>query len=425
MHRYHNGSWVSYSREDGLPDFNANAVHEDSQGRIWVGTAKGIYVYNPQADPDPPKAFMVEDKNVKTIAPDGEAQFVFTGIDKWKYTEKERLLYSHRIDLADWSPFTSDSVATVANMNSGNHVFEVRSMDRNWNVSEPVSWDFTVLKPWYRMPAFIAIITIGTLVIFTLAWFLSKRHFQLRHAYAQVQEANEELRVLDQMKSSFVSQASHDLRTPLTAIKSSLDNLKRGVGGGLSEKQAHVIQRALNSVDRLTHLINDILDINRVESGRMVLEKSDIDFGAVVQNAVYENHPAADQKQINLTVQGLEDQHPVHVDSGKMERVVGELIGNAIKYTHKGGQVTVTLEQDNNQVVLTVQDSGIGMTPDECAKIWSRFYRTRASQEMAKGSGLGLSIAKELIDLHGGTLTVESEAGAGSAFRLSLPMRVP
>ncbi|MFB3789105.1 MAG: ATP-binding protein [bacterium] len=425
VHRYRNGSWVSYSVDEGLPDAAANAVYEDSQGRIWVGTTSGISVYNPQADTDPPKVFMVEDKNVRTIAPDGEAQFVFTGIDKWKYTEKERLLYSHRIYQAAWSPFNSDTVATVSGMDSGNHVFEVRSMDRNWNVSEPVSWEFTVLRPWYRMPAFLAIITISTMVIFMLAWKLSNRHFQLRRAYVQVQEANVQLQQLDQMKSTFVSQASHDLRTPLTAIKSSLDNLKRGVGGGLNEKQDKVVERASHSVDRLTHLINDVLDINRIESGRMVLEKSDINFGAVIQNAVYENHPAADQKRIILSVHGLEDQYPVHVDSSKMERVVGELIGNAIKYTHEGGQVTVTLKQDDNRVVLSVKDTGIGMTPEECAKIWDRFYRTRASQEMAKGSGLGLSIAKELIDLHEGTLTVESEAGIGTTFRLSLPIRVP
>jgi len=113
----------------------------------------------------------------------------------------------------------------------------------------------------------------------------------------------------------------------------------------------------------------------------MVLEKNYIDFGAIVQNAVYENHPAADQKRITLSVQGMEDQYPVHVDSGKMERVVGELIGNAIKYTHEGGQVTVTLKQEDNRVVLSVKDSGIGMTPEECAKIWDRFYRTRASRK--------------------------------------------
>ncbi|MFB3787817.1 MAG: sensor histidine kinase [bacterium] len=124
---------------------------------------------------------------------------------------------------------------------------------------------------------------------------------------------------------------------------------------------------------------------------------------------------------IALQARGLEGRYAVFADGGKIQRVVGGLVGNAIQYTPEGGEVCIRIEQDRHWVILSVQDTGIGMNPEECGHIFDRFFRSRDSQEMARGSGLGLSIAKELIGLHGGTLTVESEAGAGSTFRMSLP----
>ena len=250
---------------------------------------------------------------------------------------------------------------------------------------------------------------------------VQSRTARLAEANDELQAANESLLELDKMKSSFVSQASHDLRTPLTAIKGSLDNLMRGVGGGLNERQERIMDRAVRSVNRLGVLINDVLDINRIESGRAMLEKTTVQFEALVQNIVHENLPAADGKRIVLLAEGLADPYPLELDAGKMERVVGELIGNAIKYTPEGKQVFVSLSRKAGKALLSVRDTGIGMTPEECEKIFERFYRTAASQKMAKGTGLGLSIAKELVELHEGTLTVESREGEGSTFTMTLP----
>ncbi len=224
------------------------------------------------------------------------------------------------------------------------------------------------------------------------------------------------------MKTQFVSQASHDLRTPLTAIKGSLDNLLMGIAGALTEKQHKVMLRATKSVDRLTNLINDVLDLNRIETGRVVLDKSDIPFKTLVESIVNENHPAADQKNIQLTFDSSAGDYTIHIDGGKIERVVGELISNAIKYTSDNGKVDVSLKADDQHVYLSVHDSGIGMTAEECEKIWERFYRTSASQKFAKGSGLGLSIAKELVELHEGSLSLSSEQGIGTMFTLILPV---
>lgn len=242
---------------------------------------------------------------------------------------------------------------------------------------------------------------------------------------AELAKANEELRELDRMKSAFVSQASHDLRTPLTAIKGSLDNLALGIAGELNEKQQKILARATRSVDRLTDLVNDVLDLARIESGRAVLEKSRISLRGIIEHILQENQTAAAQKKIALTPILDNDACYLFADGGKIERIAGELVGNAIKYTPENGDVEIRLQQVDGKALLTVKDSGIGIAAADLPKIWDRFYRTAASQKAAKGSGLGLSIAKELTEMHGGSLTVESQEGAGTIFSLSLPLPTP
>lgn len=249
------------------------------------------------------------------------------------------------------------------------------------------------------------------------------RTAELRVANDRLEKANKELRELDKMKTAFVSQASHDLRTPLTAIKGSLDNLAVGVAGELNEKQRRILDRATRSVDRLTALINDVLDLSRIESGRITLEKTDTPMSSLVKRISLENQPAAQQKRIALNVSLPANEILIQADMGKLERVVSELVSNAIKYTREEGSVGLSLANENGQAVLCVTDTGIGMSKEDCTKIWERFYRTRESQTFAKGSGLGLSIAKELVEMHGGTLTVESEQDQGATFTLKLPLR--
>ncbi len=420
LFRFAKGSWVHLTKDDGLSSPMVWNVIEDRQKQIWIATSNGICRHYPEADQDPPRVFIPKDKNVHEISANSEAQFVYSGMDKWKFTEKHRLLYSHRIDDGNWSPFQEETIATYANIPAGSHRFDVRAMDRNWNESDPASWDFIVSRLWYQEPTFLFLAGTGTLLILFFACLAVSRHCAVVTSNIQLHQANEKLCELDQLKSAFVSQASHDLRTPLTAIKSSLDNLIRGVGGGLNERQQKVVDRALRSVNRLGHLVNDVLDINRIESGRMALEKSEVLFESLVRNVIHENQTAADLNDITIKSDGLNEQCPIHLDVGKMERVVGELISNAIKYTPEGGSVEVLLWKEHNQIVLSIQDSGIGMTPDECEKIWERFYRTNASRKFAKGSGLGLSIAKELVELHEGTIDVESMVGKGTRFILRL-----
>ncbi len=413
--------WILYTAEEDLPNTIVHKIYEDSTNRLWVGTAKGFCYYDPDADRDSPIVMMPKEKNTRTISPEGEAQFIFDGVDKWNYTPKDRLLYSYRFGDGQWSEYSTETVASATGLQAGNHIFQVKSIDRNWNESAPFTWQFTVLRHWYKEPLFISILTISIFIIVCLASLAIKRHVQLSQSHVNLQNAYAKLRELDKIKTAFVSQASHDLRTPLTAIKGSLDNLLLGIAGTLNEKQEKIMTRAVKSVDRLTDLVNDVLDLSRIESGRMVLEKSNVPIKTLVESIINENKPAADQKHIRL-IANLETDANIHADAGKLERVVGELVSNAIKYTPGGGNVDVALTRHEDQITLSVKDSGIGMTKEECEKIWERFYRTNASKSFAKGSGLGLSIAKELVEMHGGTILVESELNKGTTFTLLIPL---
>lgn len=437
--RRREGIWTFMNYEDGLPTGRTYSVTEDNRGRIWIySVVHGLYVYHPDADTDPPQTFLDPKENLREFAPNQDIRFVYSGIDKWKYTDRSRLLYSYQLDNKGWEPYTKKTVAAFHDVSYGDHTFQVRAMDMNNNVdASSAAWEFSVLRPWYLEPKFLLILIAGSGLIVMFAGAAINRHRKLNHysheleitntqlnsMNAELQEANAQLMQLDQMKSAFVSQASHDLRTPLTAIKGSLDNLVMGIAGELNEKQTRVMQRATKSVDRLTNLVNDVLDLSRIESGRIVLEKSNIPFNILVENTIAENKPASDQKHIGLISNLGSETIMLRIDGGKIERVVGELISNAIKYTPENGTVEISLTKDNSNVSLFVKDSGIGMTDEECEKIWERFYRTTASKKFAKGSGLGLSIAKELVELHRGSIELISERGRGTTFTLSLPIK--
>jgi len=163
------------------------------------------------------------------------------------------------------------------------------------------------------------------------------------------------------------------------------------------------------------------LDINRIESGKMVLELQKFSLRNTVNNLIQENIPAADLKKIQLTLKAEDEPFTIMADSSKIERVIGELIGNAIKYTGENGIIEVQLSRSNDKIDIRVKDNGTGISPENCEKIWERFYQVQNNQYEMKGSGLGLSIAKEIAEMHSGTITVSSNKDEGTVFTVVLP----
>jgi PAS domain S-box-containing protein len=228
---------------------------------------------------------------------------------------------------------------------------------------------------------------------------------------------------VDRMKSEFVSTVSHELRTPMTSIKGYIDLMYSGMAGNITPKQERFLQIVKTNADRLTLLVNDLLDISRIEMGRLKLNPKPVELSNTV-DVVLDNHaPEAQQRQQTLRNE-IEDPLPlVQVDPARLAQVLTNLVSNAVHYTPNGGSISVRAEVVDDVVQIHVQDTGIGIKEEDKSKLFSRFYRAEDPLVQARsGTGLGLVIVKSIVELHGGEMWFESTPGQGSTFSLSLPL---
>jgi signal transduction histidine kinase len=239
--------------------------------------------------------------------------------------------------------------------------------------------------------------------------------------------ANEKLKELDRMKSDFVSHVSHELRTPLTAIKGAVDLILREVTGPLTEKQIHYLTRVRSNTQHLASLINDLLDLSKIESRGIEVKSSRVSLSGILHEAVEALRPVAAEKVITLEATIGEPSILIWADRHKINQVLMNLIGNAIKFTPVQGRVTVSASRNGGESVqVSVSDTGPGIPPEEKEKIFAKFYRiAEVNGENPKGTGLGLAISKALVELHGGKIWVESEPSRGSTFLFTLPVSGP
>jgi signal transduction histidine kinase len=235
------------------------------------------------------------------------------------------------------------------------------------------------------------------------------------------------LRELDRLKSDFVANVSHELGTPLTAIKGAVDLILREVPGPLTEKQIHYLARVRSNTQHLAGLIRDLLDLAKIEEGKIELKATRVSLVGLLQEVVETLRPVAMEKQIALEVVMPESSILVWADRDKVTQVLMNLIGNAMKFTPPQGTVKVSAANDGAEwVQVVVHDTGPGIPTDEKEKIFDKFYQvTGEGRQKPKGTGLGLAISKRLVEMHGGRIWLDSEPTRGSTFCFTLPMSTP
>lgn len=242
-----------------------------------------------------------------------------------------------------------------------------------------------------------------------------------RHVVAVVRDITERRRVAE-MKDAFVSTVSHELRTPLTSIAGSLGLLAGGAAGELPDKAARLIGIAHSNSQRLVRLINDILDVEKLESGKLVMSMSPLDLRDIASRAIEGVRGYADQLGVTLSLAGG-DAAPVRGDADRLIQVVTNLLSNAAKFSPSGGEVTVTVNPETRVARLSVADRGPGIPEEFRSRIFSKFAQADSTDTRAKGgTGLGLAIAREIAERHGGRLWFESAEGDGATFHLDLPL---
>ncbi len=255
-----------------------------------------------------------------------------------------------------------------------------------------------------------------------LVYVLRSNLNEQRRLAMQLQQQNLRLAELDRLKSSFVSVVSHELRTPLSAIKGYAEFLEDGLGGELSSAQREFLSEIQAGSARLERLVDDLLDFARLESGSLQLTCAEDDLTRTVQSVVNALRPQAIAKSITLSTHFPPEPTWLSYDGLRIEQVLINLLGNALKFTPDGGEVSVTVTPAPDQVRLEVRDTGIGVDAEKLPRLFEQFFQVDpSSTRQSGGVGLGLSIVKALVEAHGGRIGAESEPGVGSRFWVTLP----
>jgi signal transduction histidine kinase len=242
--------------------------------------------------------------------------------------------------------------------------------------------------------------------------------------FNEIQDKSRQLEIASKHKSDFLANMSHELRTPLNAIIGFSEALNERMFGELNEKQAEYIQDIHSSGRHLLALINDILDLSKVEAGRMELDLAEFDIATTLENALTLVKERAQRHGIRLRLEVQPDIGMFVADERKLKQILLNLLSNAVKFTPEGGKITVCADRSGAGLQIAVSDTGVGIAADDHEAIFEEFRQVGNDYtRKAEGTGLGLALTRRFVELHGGTIRVESSPGAGSTFTFTLPVR--
>lgn len=318
-----------------------------------------------------------------------------------------------------------DRRATFTNLGSGTYRFIVQSSDfsTDWEDSEAIV-SITILPAWYlSWYAYVVYIILGLTLLAIIRNYVV---IKVRNRYLKKQAIEETLRQqeLNRLKTQFFTNVSHEFRTPLTLILTPLDSLlKKELDSG-TRKHLQLIRQ---NAGRLLNLVNQLLDFKKAEENKL---KPDLTYGNIINHirtTVNSFNELAEPKQINLEFVSYESELFMQFDKDKIEKIINNLLSNAFKFTQQGGSIHVVTqlikEDSREQLSIKVKDAGIGIEKEHRDKLFERFYQVNQSLDnVTTGSGIGLSLTKEFVELHGGSISVESEPGQGSCFTVILPV---
>lgn len=240
----------------------------------------------------------------------------------------------------------------------------------------------------------------------------------------ELTKANERLKKLDDMKSSFISVAAHQLRTPLSGVRWTLKMLLNGDLGPIQDEQKSFITKTYETNNRMIGLVNDMLSVDRIESGKMKYQPEPINLLELLKSILFEAMPNAEKRNVKVSIEPMSLVPSIVADPDQMRAAFQNIIENAVKYTPDGGTVTISIVRTNNHVDVKVADTGIGVPKDQQKELFRRFFRARNAIEVeADGSGLGLYLVKKIVERAGGGVSMRSKEGEGSVFTISLPLK--
>lgn len=444
----------TYLPKDGITyrEFNRAAHFKNENGVVYFGSLNGITYFHPKdfvdrfyEVPDTPLLLTectllsadtkehenrMEDwlQNKKiTIQPgDQNLQLKFALLD-YENNNPNALQYVYSMNGSDSWNIGNGNVLSFNGLAYGEHLLKVKGRTGNGLFSnQELIIPITVLKPFYLQNWFLGLSVLSFIAgLFFLQKIktrsLLKRQELLENEVQQrtktIQAQAEELRQLDKAKSRFLANISHEFRTPLTIILNSLnkDDLNK-----LTEQDAQIMRR---NAGRLQQLINQLLDLSKLEAGKMTLQLTNENFNFYLKNLIESFEPLAEKAKLSLEFQSTLEHTDYQFDRDKIDKIVYNLLSNAIKFTPEEGVVSVNLFRENQNICIQVRDSGIGIPDLEQPKVFDRFYQVNKDEDFSyEGTGLGLALVQELVEVHQGHIELKSELGQGTCFKVFLPL---
>jgi signal transduction histidine kinase len=262
-------------------------------------------------------------------------------------------------------------------------------------------------------------------VVALLQTFATQSALAIQNArlFREIADKSRQLEAASRHKSEFLANMSHELRTPLNAIIGFSEVLAQGMFGTINEKQTEYLRDILESGRHLLSLINDILDLSKIEAGRMELESADFDLPSAIENALILLRERASRRGIRLGSTIDQRLGMIGGDERKVKQVLLNLLSNALKFTPEGGQIDVAARLYDDRAEVSVADTGVGIAQADQDAVFEEFRQVGTADKKAEGTGLGLALSRKFIELHGGQIWVESEVGRGSTFTFTLPVR--
>jgi signal transduction histidine kinase len=441
LHRQTPVGWLDNGVEDGLPGNVIRAFCRDARGRLWVATGQGLSVAHPECDADPPRTevFMTPEP---ALSEGASLTVVFGAQDKWKFTPRNRLLYSWRLDEGDWSPLQEINSVPLADLAAGPHVFQVRAVDRNGNIERrAATYAFVVSLPWYRDTRLVLIAALGAAAALFFAALAFNRHRRLRHSYAEVERkvaertralerAHQELLLSQKMQAlgTLAAGVAHDFNSILSIIKGSAQLIEENLGD--PQKVRARLERIQAVVEQGAGIVQALLGFSRNSNG--ALQACDVNEvlrdtvkllgDRFVREVEIELRPAPELPRLPLA-RDLVQQILLNFIFNAAESMSGRkrIILSAARLERLPEPLVLAPAPAPAYVALSVQDFGCGIPPEHLPRIFEPFFTTKAFSTR-RGTGLGLSMVYELATRLKAGLAVESQVGVGSTFTLLLAL---
>ncbi|WP_255479960.1 two-component regulator propeller domain-containing protein [Chitinophaga sp. CF418] len=330
---------------------------------------------------------------------------------------------------ADW--FYTDGTqrrATYTNLNPGHYVFKVKVLGRDGSWSSVKTLQINIEPPFWRSPLAYIIYILIAAVLFLLARRITLDRIHMRFEVQQQRREAQRAHAMDQLKTKFFTNVSHEFRTPLSLIIAPLDRIIKQTDDNEQKKQLSLVQR---NAKRLLNLVNQLLDFRKIEVQEVKLHPSIGDIVRFCADISQSFIDIAEKKKIRFSFSSGVDSLEIYFDKDKIEKILFNLLSNAFKFTHDNGTVSINLtyhppvnNEGDGTLAIEVKDTGIGIPIDQHERIFERFFQTEVPESMVnQGTGIGLAITKEFVKLHNGIITVKSEPGKGTCFTVLLPAK--